>query len=142
MYGLKPAIVELADNLMERSGDKVKIKVDMEASGERAPERMEQHLFRIVQEACENSLRHAEAKSISIYGTLTPEKVDLNIHDDGKGFDADSKLEMDNLLANHHFGLSNMIERAALIGAKIKIHSGPNTGTRIHLTWSNNHGKI
>jgi len=142
MYGLKPAIIELADNLMERSGDKVKIKVDLEVSGERTPERMEQHLFRIVQEACENSLRHAEAKSISIYGILTPEKVDLNIHDDGKGFDSDSKLEMDNLLANHHFGLSGMTERAFLIGAKIKIHSTPNAGTRIHITWDNHSEKI
>lgn len=138
MYGLKPAIIELADNLMERSGDKVKVKADLEASEERVPQHMEQHLFRIVQEACENSLRHAEARLVSIYGTLTPEKVDLNIHDDGKGFDADSKLELDSLLANHHFGLSGMTERAFLIGAKIKIHSGPNTGTRIHLTWSNN----
>lgn len=138
MYGLKPAIIELADNLMERSGDKVKIKVDIELSGEILPERIEQHLFRIVQEACENSLRHAEANSISIYGTLTSERVDLNIQDDGKGFDADSKLELDNLLANRHFGLSGMIERAALIGAKINIHSSPNSGTRIHITWSNN----
>ncbi len=142
MYGLKPAIIELADNLMERIGDKVKIKTDLEASEERVPQHMEQHLFRIVQEACENSLRHADAKSIAIYGSLTSEKVDLNIHDDGKGFDADSKLELDNLLANHHFGLSGMVERAFLIGAKIKIHSGPNTGTRIHLTWSNNTEKI
>jgi len=137
MYGLKPAIIELADNLMERSGDKVKVKVDLEASEERIPEHMEQHLFRIVQEACENSLRHADARTISIYGTLAPGKVDLNIHDDGKGFDADSKLDLDNLLTNHHFGLSGMVERAFLIGAKIKIHSGPGTGTRIHLTWSN-----
>ncbi|MBI5963749.1 MAG: hypothetical protein HY863_09770 [Chloroflexi bacterium] len=138
MYGLKPAIIELADNLMERSGDKVKIKVDLEASEERIPEHMEQHLFRIVQEACENSIRHAEAKTVSIYGTLAPGKVDLNIHDDGKGFDADSKLDPDNLLANHHFGLSGMVERAFLIGAKIKIHSAPSTGTRIHIEWSNN----
>lgn len=138
MYGLKPAIIELADNLMERSDDKVKIKTDLEVSEERVPQHMEQHLFRIVQEACENSLRHANAKSISIYGSLTSEKIDLNIHDDGKGFDADTKLELDNLLANHHFGLSGMVERAYLIGALIKIHSGPNTGTRVYLTWTNN----
>ncbi|MBE0670788.1 MAG: hypothetical protein IH588_09385, partial [Anaerolineales bacterium] len=137
MYGLKPAIIELADNLMQRSGDKVKIAVDLEAGEERVPAHIEQHLFRIAQEACENSLRHAEAKSISIYGSLTPAKVDLNIQDDGKGFDADSKLELDNLLANHHFGLSGMIERAFLIGAAINIHSNPSAGTRIHLTWSN-----
>lgn len=138
MYGLKPAIIELADNLMERSNDKVRIIADLETGNERIPETLEQHLFRIVQEACENSIRHADPKTISIYGTLTSEKVDLNIHDDGKGFEANSKLELDSLLAKHHFGLSGMLERAFLIGAKIKIHSSPNTGTRIHLTWSSN----
>lgn len=137
IYGLKPAIEELADNLMERISDKVQIKVDIEASEERIPPLMEQHLFRIVQEACENSIRHANAKSIFIYGSLTPEKVDLNIQDDGNGFDADTKLEFDNLLSNHHFGLSGMTERAYLIGALIKIHSSQYTGTRIHLMWNN-----
>ncbi len=134
MYGLKPAIEGLADNLMERSKDTIAIVVDLRADGEvRYAESIEQHLYRIVQEACENSLRHADAKSIAIHGTLTSEKVELNIHDDGKGFDTGSKL--DTLVAGRHFGLSNMVERAALIGAEIKFHSIPNTGIRIQLAW-------
>ncbi len=138
IYGLKPAIHEFADNLMERSGDKVRIKADLEASEERMPEQMELHLYRIVQEACENSLRYAKPKTISIYGFLTSSKVDLNIHDDGEGFETDSTLELDALLANHHFGLAGMIERAYLINARISIHSGPNNGTRIQITWKSN----
>jgi signal transduction histidine kinase len=138
IYGLKPAIREFADNLMERSGDKISIKADLEASEERMSEQMELHLYRIVQEACENSLRYANPKNISIYGSLTSSKVDLNIHDDGEGFAADPSLEMDALLANHHFGLAGMIERAYLIDARINIHSGPNNGTRIQITWKNN----
>jgi signal transduction histidine kinase len=135
IYGLKPAISEFADNLMERSGDKIRIKADLEASEERMPQHMELHLYRIVQEACENSLRYANPKNISIYGSLTAEKVDLNIHDDGEGFETDSKLELDTLVANRHFGLAGMIERAHLIDARINIHSSRDTGTRIHLTW-------
>lgn len=138
IYGLKPAITELADNLMERSGDKIRIKIDLEAAEERMPEQMELHLYRIVQEACENSLRYASPKSILIYGFLTPSKVNLNIHDDGEGFETDSNFELDTLLVNHHFGLAGMIERAYLIDAKINIHSHPNNGTRIQITWKSN----
>ena len=77
MYGLIPAINELADNLMERSGDKVTIKVDIQAGEERLPQNIEQHLFRIVQEACENSLRHANAANIRMFGAIGSSKNDL-----------------------------------------------------------------
>ena len=110
MYGLKPAIDELADNLMERNGDKIKIHVDINASEERVPENIEQHLYRIVQEGCENALRHSQAQRIGIFGTFSPQKIDLIIEDDGKGFDG--QLEMTSLIANNHFGLAGMLERA------------------------------
>jgi signal transduction histidine kinase len=135
IYGLKPAIREFADNLMERNGDKVIIKADLDASEEKMPEYLELHLYRIVQEACENSLRYANPKTISIYGFFTPTKVDLNIHDDGEGFETNASLELGTLLANHHFGLAGMIERAYLIDARINIHSSPSNGTRIQVTW-------
>ncbi|MBC7877577.1 MAG: hypothetical protein H7Y59_10440 [Anaerolineales bacterium] len=136
MYGLKPAIEELADNLMERNGDKIKIYVDIQASEERVPENIEQHLYRIVQEGCENSLRHAHAQRIGIFGTFTPQKIDLIIEDDGKGFE--TQLEMNNLIANNHFGLAGMVERAHLIDAKISFQSVSNAGLKIYITWVGN----
>lgn len=135
IYGLKPAIAELADNLMERSSDKVKIGVSLRADSDRMPQQMEQHLFRIVQEACENALRHAGAKTIHISGTLTAREVDLTIQDDGKGFDPEMRLDPDALLNSDHFGIAGMIERARLIGAQISIHSTPGAGVRIRVTW-------
>lgn len=134
MYGLKPAIEELADNLMERSGDKIKIKVDIQASEERVPQNIEQHLFRITQEACENALRHAQAKNIAISGTLTHQRISLIIEDDGTGFDTPQDLS--SLIINQHFGLAGMVERTYLIGAEINIQSRLNTGTKIHITWA------
>ena len=136
MYGLKPALEALADNLMERSGDKVKIKVNIQTSGDRVPQNIEQHFFRIMQEACENSLRHAQAKNIAILGTLAPQEIDLTIEDDGTGFEA--QVELNSLIVNNHFGLANMIERAHLIGAEINIQSSLKAGTKIHITWINN----
>lgn len=134
MYGLIPAIEELADNLMERSGDKIKIKVDMRTGDERLPQNIEQHLFRIVQEACENALRHAQAKNIVISGTLAHQRISMIIEDDGAGFDTPQGLS--SLIINQHFGLAGMVERTHLIGAEINIQSRLNTGTKIRITWA------
>lgn len=134
-YGLKPAIEELADNLMERSGDAIKIKVDIQSEEERLPQNIEQHLFRIVQEACENALKHAKAGSIHIRGSITPTSVDLNMTDNGKGFEMDSNFELGSLLSNNHFGLAGMVERAHLIDAQINIQSRINSGTSIQINW-------
>ncbi len=134
MYGLIPAINELADNLMERHSDKIKIKVDIQTSHERLPENIEQHLFRIVQESCENAIRHAKAKNITMFGALAPKSINLTIEDDGTGFD--TRLELSSLITNNHFGLAGMIERVHLIGAEINIRSSIGTGTSIHIAWA------
>ncbi len=140
MYGLIPAINELADNLMERSGDKITIKVEIQTGEQRLPQNMEQHLFRIMQEACENAICHAHAANIGITGVLNPQKTILKIEDDGTGFDA--HLDLTSLIANNHFGLAGMVERAHLIGAEISIESNPIAGTRIQITWNNNSGMV
>jgi signal transduction histidine kinase len=136
MYGLKPAIEELADNLMERSGDKVRITVDLHSTEERYPQNIEQHLFRIVQESCENALRHAHAETVEITGRLSPEQIDLTIEDNGTGFNIGEQLELDALLADNHFGLAGIVERVHLIGAEIHPRSSPEAGTKIRVIWN------
>jgi signal transduction histidine kinase len=138
MYGFVPAVNELADNLMERNGDRITIKVDIKAGEERLPQNIEQHMYRIIQEACENALRHAQAKAITIIGALATQEMDLTIQDDGAGFE--QQLELSSLIANNHFGLAGMVERAHLIGAEMNVQSSPNKGTRIKITWNNNNG--
>lgn len=134
-YGLKPALEDLAENLTERSGNRISVNAALEGGGERIPEHMELHIFRIAQEACENVLRHAGAKTIRIYGSIASHRLDLCIEDDGKGFGSDVQLDLDALLSNNHFGLANMIERARLVGADLQIQPAPDRGTRIHITW-------
>ncbi len=129
-------IEELAENIMERSKDKLDVFVNIQTDDTRYPEDIERHLFRIVQEACENALRHADAKKVSIYGKLEAENIDLRIEDDGKGFDAGKELELNRLLSSKHFGLAGMVERAALIGATISIDSNHGEGTKIRVTWN------
>ena len=138
-YGLKLAIEELADNLMERSKDTVNVMTDLQTEGEaRYAENIEQHLYRIVQEACENAIRHSNDANIRVSGQLNPQKIILKIEDDGTGFDIGAQLELDTLLANNHFGLAGIVERAHLIGAQINIHSTPQTGTIIQVRWVDN----
>jgi len=139
-YGLKPAIEELADNLMERSGDTVTLTVDLQVEDDqRFPENIEQHVYRILQQACENALRHGHARTILISGHISAEKFDIRLKDDGSGFEIGTSLDLDDLLAEKHFGLAGMLERSALIGASLNLTSAPGKGTSIQLTWNGNH---
>lgn len=135
MYGLKPAIEELADNLMERVNDQVKIKVDMQIKEERYPPNIEQHLYRIVQEACENALRHSKAKQVTISAKLLTDCISLLVEDDGVGFKMKGRIELDDLIAGNHFGLIGIVERAMLIGAQVEITSIPGNGTQVQVIW-------
>ncbi len=135
-YGLKPAIEELAENLMERSKDTIDIEVELQSSGDRYPVDKEQHLFRIAQEACENAVRHSHGKKITISGRLDPDCVEMRIQDDGNGFRlARDNLQLYDLLSHRHFGLAGMLERAEVIDAEIFINSMPGAGTQILVRW-------
>ena len=134
-YGLKPVIESLSDNITERSKDKLIVHVNIQSTDIRYPSDIEQHLFRIVQEACENAMQHAHAKEIFIFGQLEPAYIDLRIEDDGTGFDSGEELELTHLLASKHFGLAGMVERAELIGADIRIDSTPKNGTIVQVVW-------
>ncbi|MEW6029591.1 MAG: ATP-binding protein [Chloroflexota bacterium] len=135
-YGLKPALDELAENLMERTNDAIKVTVNVQAEeGVRYPANIELHLFRIVQEACENTLHHAKAGEITFSGRMDSNGVRLMIEDNGIGFEAGERLELSELLSHKHFGLAGMIERGALIHAKVRIESIPQKGTRIQVMW-------
>lgn len=134
-YGLRPALDELADETLTLEIGTV-IHLEVPPTEVRYPAMIELHLFRIVQQACQNALQHAEAKTIRILGSLKPEQVDLIVEDDGKGFSTGDQLDLAALLANKHFGLAGMHERAALIGARMTIASAPGHGTRVQVTWS------
>ncbi len=134
-YGLQAGIQELADGLSQRAGERTEIQVSLPPSETRYPRRVEEQLFRITQQACENTLQHAEADFLFIEGRLAPEAVTLSVVDDGAGFEAGDRLNLNQLLAEHHYGIAGMIERAALIGAQVRVASRPGRGTRVDITW-------
>jgi signal transduction histidine kinase len=135
-FGLKYALDELAENLSERSQNSVNIEPHLHADGDwRYPDLVENHSYRIVQEACENALKYAHAKTIQIIAELSSKSFDIQVKDDGVGFPMDTNHKLNEMLANKHFGLVGMLERANLIGAEIDIHSKPGQGTEIRLRW-------
>ncbi|MDQ2691540.1 MAG: ATP-binding protein [Chloroflexota bacterium] len=136
-FGLKLALESYAEKLRDRNPDSVEISTDLEANGEcQYPLVVESNLYQIVQEACENAVRHAHAKKLSIVGRLSENHIELQVADDGKGLDPDSSLKFNDLVTHRHFGLAGMHERATVIGAEIVITSQANEGTQIQVTWN------
>lgn len=88
---------------------------------------IEDHLFRIVQEAISNTLRHARATKFEVYLHEIDDNVQLKIIDDGKGFDTKANQKVGS------YGLTNMRERIASLGGIIQINSLPNQGTVIDI---------
>ncbi|HVF46723.1 MAG TPA: ATP-binding protein, partial [Pyrinomonadaceae bacterium] len=88
----------------------------------------ETNLYRIVQEALNNTHKHARAESVEILLTQRAGDVVLIIEDDGRGFSLKGKKTHLKGL-----GLTGMKERAALIGATLDIESSPGKGTSIHV---------
>jgi signal transduction histidine kinase len=134
-YGLWHALNELAVELSDRVNKDLNIQMAIPISEIRYDAKVEEHLYRIVQQACENALHHAHAKTIRIDGELEKEQVNLIIEDDGVGIESHQYLDNDQLLANKRYGLVGMRERSEIIGADIQIKTTSEHGTRVSLTW-------
>ncbi|WP_428701040.1 sensor histidine kinase VraS [Staphylococcus coagulans] len=105
---------------------KVPMKVVQEIDEFEVPKGIEDHLFRITQEAISNTLRHAKGKQVTVELLNREDYLLLRIQDDGIGFNVDDKLEQS-------YGLKNMRERAIEIGATFHIVSLSDAGTRIEV---------
>jgi two-component system NarL family sensor kinase len=85
------------------------------------------HLFRIVQELISNIIKHSGASQINIkFYSGGPHSYQLEITDNGKGFNVNNKYE-------GHYGLENIQQRAMDINARLTIESTSETGTRVQL---------
>ena len=135
-YGLSTALMDLGDALNERQKN-TQVIVQLDGAPISIAPNIEQHLYRIVQQACENALRHSNASRIQIIGIITEKAIHLTVIDDGNGFNVESTLDFSVLIANQHYGLAGMHERADLINANLSIQSDPDQGTRISVYWKN-----
>ena len=121
-FGLVAALERLGNSFAEATG----IRVELEASlgHERLPAEVETTLYRIVQEALTNIVKHARARSVSILVVRRGGSVTAVVEDDGTGFDPD-RVAADGL------GLLGMRERVALIDGRLTVESSAGTGTTL-----------
>lgn len=135
-YGLRSAVTELADEATGLFGSTAEIQVDIPVSDYRYPTPVELHLYRIIQQACQNALKHSYASILCLTGKLEPHSIELAVIDNGIGFAQEGPLDLDWLLAHKHYGLAGMYERAALIGAQLEIKSIRKQGTQVFVRWN------
>ena len=134
-YGLWSALDEMVDGLSDRVQGHTTVGLEVGESDVRYDTKVEEHIYRIAQQACENALSHAEAQHIRIRGNIEPARLVLIVEDDGIGIPIE-QLDFSSLLGERHFGLAGMHERADLIGADLSIKSEPDRGTRVVIRWS------
>lgn len=97
------------------------------------PEEVKLVFYRVAQEALNNIARHAEAENVYVSLHCSPGKVELQVVDDGLGFDPQT-------VAKTHMGVQNMLERAQSIGAQLEVNSALGEGTQIMLVWLETNG--
>ena len=105
--------------------------VEVKEVGERCelPPQVENHLLRVALEAVTNAVKHSGAARIEVELAYAPQRVDVKVRDDGRGFDA-ARLPPP---SSGHFGLFGMRERAEKLGGRLTIDSRPGGGTEIRL---------
>lgn len=106
-------------------GGAVQIASEREGDSRPLPLRITDALYRIGQEAIANSIRHAVPRVVIIRLTQSPQRVQLEVEDDGIGF---SQVK-----GQLGFGIRGMRRRAHAIGATFQIRSNPGAGTRISI---------
>jgi signal transduction histidine kinase len=128
-FGLVPAVERLASNLSEQSD----LVVDVEArlGDSRLPPEAETALYRIVQEALTNVVKHAAARRVSITLVRKEASAVVVIEDDGRGFDPEA-------VRAGALGFTGMRERVELVGGRLTVEASPGAGTtlvaEVHIT--------
>ena len=127
--GLASAIRAYSKNRLEAIG----IQVQFDSKGLNASRRLspaiETALFRIIQEAANNIVKHADAHKVGIHLSVENEIIKATVEDDGKGFEPDSVFASGS--SRQSLGLLGIKERVALLGGSFTIRSRRHQGTRL-----------
>lgn len=139
VYDLRPSVLDdlgllaglrwYAESRLEPLGVRVSLMVTGDET--RLPVELETAVFRIGQEAISNIARHANAEDVFIGVDFQPDRIVLEVEDDGEGFDAGAQVPGEE---GHGWGLLGIRERASLLGGSFNVASAPSTGTRIEVS--------
>lgn len=127
--GLLSALRWLTEQTATRHGIDVQLRAL--AGPERLPPDLETAVFRIVQEALTNIVRHADASHVEVVLQDDDERLVVRVSDDGKGFDVAAMQQR--ATQGGSMGVLGMAERATLVGATLTIDSTPGKGSSVTL---------
>jgi len=124
-FGLEPALRRLGQSVREAGG--LDVQVETMLGGERLAPDVETAVYRSVQEALTNVIKHANAARASIVVTRKPDGVLVMIEDDGRGFDPAASRD-------GGLGLLGMRERVELLDGTLQVEAEPGQGTTLIVT--------
>jgi two-component system, NarL family, sensor kinase len=125
--GLEAALSWLARTLEQRAG--LRVELTLSGLAERLDPDLETLVFRLVQEALTNVLRHAGADRAQVAVSCAGGLLELRISDGGRGFDPDATLVGGETATG--LGLRGMRDRLELFGGRLEIASAPGRGTLV-----------
>lgn len=129
--GLSSALESLSTHIKKNHELDVFIQVDGDEM--EMPSIVRITLYRIVQEACNNIVKHASATRVEIHLIYTESSIEVNVSDNGIGFDIN---ETESVAGNdelYGFGLSTMRERAHLLKGSFSVESSLGKGTKVNV---------
>jgi len=119
-FGLVPALEWHAREISKRTG--LRVHVTAEESAGELPDQLKTCIYRVVQEALHNCMRHAQARNVNVLVEQHAHRIVLSVEDDGHGFDAGRVRGL---------GLVGMEERVKHLGGAFEVRSQPGSGTRV-----------
>ena len=128
--GLLPAIRSYADTHLASRG--ITVQCEFPDTMPTIPREATTALYRVVQEALTNIVRHSGAETVLIGCTVARDTLTIEVEDDGRGFDPERVGHPRE--TGEGLGLLGMRERLALLGASLKIESEMGRGTRVLIT--------
>jgi two-component system sensor histidine kinase DegS len=125
--GLVPTLRKFVQDFEEKA--KIRTTFDVKGRETRLPSGMEVAIFRLVQEAFSNVLKHSQATFVAVEASFLKDEVKLLIVDNGVGFNVE-QMETQ-LVSENHFGLLGMRERLELLEGRMELQSERDSGTKI-----------
>ncbi|HET9650846.1 MAG TPA: ATP-binding protein, partial [Usitatibacter sp.] len=126
-HGLLPSLQDMARTFEDRTG--VQLTVDNRAGEVHWTSDQEHEVYRIVQEALANVVKHAGARTARVMIDRRAGQLRVSVEDDGRGVARDAGQG-----PTGHYGMDIMRERAQRLGGTLRIRSMPGKGTRVRLT--------
>jgi signal transduction histidine kinase len=126
--GLRSAITQYLEEWAERSGLHIDLAITL--GDRRLPAAVETALFRVLQEAITNVVKHSGGDQVGVILEATNGEVRLIVEDNGRGFQMDEGTTI--ALSKTHLGLLGVRERLALVNGRLEVESAPHGGTTVY----------